>query len=87
MKLPNRVYDLLKWLCLIVMPALAYGYGELAKIWGWAYQTEIPSTINLIAFVIGVCIGVSTLNYNREQAELLAGPVSPDGDDDEIEVE
>lgn len=66
MKLPNKVYDWLKWACLICMPALAYGYSALADVWGLPYATEVPQTINIIAFVLGCLIGVSTLNYNKE---------------------
>lgn len=70
MKLPDKVYNVLKWLCLIFMPALAYGYSALSKIWGLPYGSEVAETINIIACVIGICIGVSTLNYNKE---LLVG--------------
>jgi len=66
MKLSDKVYDVLKWLCLIAMPAAAYGYSALAKVWSLPYATEVPETINIIAFVVGVLIGVSTLNYNKE---------------------
>jgi len=66
MKLSDKVYDVLKWLCLIAMPAAAYGYSALAKVWALPYATEVPETINIIAFVVGVLIGVSTLNYNKE---------------------
>lgn len=69
MKMSNQLYDILKWLCLIVMPACAYGYSALSKVWGLPYGTEIPETINIVAFVIGCCIGVSTLNYNKEKQE------------------
>lgn len=69
MILPNKVYDILKWVCLIGFPALAYGYSALAEIWGLPYGTEIPQTINVVAFVIGVMIGVSTLNYNKTNGE------------------
>lgn len=67
MRMSNELYDILKWLCLIVMPRGAYGYSALSKVWGLPYGTEIPETINIIAFVIGCCIGVSTLNYNKEK--------------------
>lgn len=67
MRLPNKVYDVLKWLCLICFPALAYGYSALSKVWGLPYGEQIPQTINIVAFVIGVMIGVSTLSYNQEQ--------------------
>ena len=66
MKLSNKMYDVLKWLCLIAMPAAAWGYSELAGIWQLPYGAEIPKTINIVAFVIGCLIGVSTLNYNAE---------------------
>ena len=69
MKMSNRLYDILKWLCLIVMPRGAYGYSALAKVWGLPSATDIPETINIVAFVIGCCIGVSTLNYNKEKSE------------------
>lgn len=69
MKLPNKVYDILKWTCLIFFPAMAWGYSELAVIWNLPYGEQIPKTINIIAFVLGVLIGVSTLNYNKELGE------------------
>lgn len=67
MKLSDKLYEFLKWLCLLAMPALAYGYSALARVWELPYATEVPETINIVAFVIGVLIGVSTLNYNKEQ--------------------
>lgn len=71
MKMPNWLYDILKWVCLIFMPALAWGYGELGNVWGLPYTTEIPKTINIVALVIGVCIGVSTITYNKGQTEIV----------------
>lgn len=70
MKLPNKVYDILKWTCLIFLPAMEYGYGALAVVWGLPYPDQIPKTINIIAFVLGVLIGVSTLNYNNDNTEV-----------------
>lgn len=70
MKLPDKVYDILKWVCLILMPALAWGYSELAAIWPLPYPEQIPKTINIVAFVLGVLIGVSTINYNKQNPEV-----------------
>ena len=49
MRLPDKVYDVLKWVCLICLPALAALYTVLAKIWGWPFESEVPATINAIA--------------------------------------
>ena len=69
MKLNNKVYDVLKWICLICLPALAVFYFTLAKIWGLPYEAEIPATINAIAVLIGALIGISHINYKATIAE------------------
>lgn len=66
MKLPDKVYDILKWICLIALPALAVLYFTLAKIWGLPYGAEIPATINAVAVFIGALIGISQINLKKE---------------------
>lgn len=63
MILPDKVYDALKWICLICLPALATFYGVISKIWDLPYGTEICSTITAIATLIGALIGISHVNY------------------------
>ena len=66
MKLPDRVYNILKWICLIALPALAVFYAVIAKIWGLPYVAEIPATINAIAVFIGALIGISQISISKE---------------------
>lgn len=66
MKLPNKVYDVLKWVCLIALPALSTFYGILAEIWNLPYAVQIPRTITAIALFIGSLIGVSHLAIKKE---------------------
>lgn len=35
MKLNDRIYDVLKWVVMIVLPAVATLYAALAPVWGW----------------------------------------------------
>lgn len=65
MKLPDKVYDVLKWVCLIVFPACAWLYSSLGETWGFPYVDEIPETINEVATFIGIIIGVSSFNYAK----------------------
>lgn len=64
--IPDKVYNVLKWVCLIALPALAVLYAVIAKIWGLPYESEIPATINAIAMFIGTLIGISHLNAKEE---------------------
>lgn len=66
MRLPDKLYDALKWVCLIMLPALAVLYFTLAKIWGLPYGAEITATINAVALFIGALIGISHVSVNKE---------------------
>ena len=67
MKLPNTLYDILKWVTLIVIPALTTAYVSLATIWGWPYAAEIAKTSAVICTLLGSLLGISTAEYNREE--------------------
>lgn len=66
MKLSDTWYDVLKWVCLVVLPALGVLYSVLAGLWGWPYAEEIPATIVAVEAFLGAIIGVSTAQYNKE---------------------
>ena len=65
--LPNKVYDSLKWLVLIALPALAVAYVALSAIWGWPYADEIAKTSSAVYTLLGALLGISTAQYNKEQ--------------------
>jgi len=67
MKLPDSVYNCLKWISLICLPALAVLYFTIAKIWNLPYEAEIPATINAVAVFIGALIGISQIAINKEK--------------------
>ena len=69
MKMSNKVYDILKFVAQILLPALATLYFALAKIWGFPYATEIVGTISAVDAFLGALLGISTMQYNK-QAEL-----------------
>lgn len=64
--LDNKVYDILKWVALVVLPAIATLYTALAGVWGLPFAQEIPATITAIDLFIGALLGVSTAQYNKE---------------------
>ena len=68
MKLSNRVYDVLKWIALYLLPALGTLYFALAGIWKFPYGEEIVGTITALDTFLGVLLGISTAQYNRENA-------------------
>lgn len=61
----NKVYDVLKWIAMYLLPALGTLYFALAGIWGFPCGEEIVGTITAIDTFLGVILGISTMNYNK----------------------
>ena len=59
--LPDGVYDILKWVGLIVCPALAVFYGVVAPAWAWPNPDGVVLTLNALGVLIGTLIGASQL--------------------------
>lgn len=65
----NKVYDILKYVAQIVLPALGTLYFALAQIWGLPYGEQIVGTITAIDTFLGVLLGVSSINYYKDDIE------------------
>lgn len=66
MKIPDKVYDVLKWLVIIVMPALATLYAALAAVWMWPFADQIVTTITAIDTFLGAVLCISAASYNKD---------------------
>ena len=64
-KLKDSVYDVLKWIALICLPALGVAYSTLAGVWGWPYADEVARTVNAICVLLGALLGISTAEYRK----------------------
>lgn len=62
----NKVYDILKFIAQIVLPALGTLYFALAGIWGFPYGEEIVGTITAVDAFLGAILRISTNQYNKE---------------------
>ena len=63
--LPNKVYDILKYLTIIVLPAIGALYTGLAQIWELPYAAQIPATITVICTFLGAILCISPAQYNN----------------------
>lgn len=67
MKLDNKTYDILKFIAQIVLPAVGTLYFALAGIWNFPYGEEIVGTITAVDTFLGAILGLSSVNYNKEE--------------------
>lgn len=61
----NKVYDVLKYVAQIALPAIGALYFALSQIWGLPYGEEIVGTITAIDAFLGALLGISTMIYNK----------------------
>ena len=64
----NKLYDILKWIAMVFLPAIATLYFALAGIWGLPHAEEVVGTITAIDTFMGVLLGISSAQYNKKNA-------------------
>jgi hypothetical protein len=65
MKMSNKLYDVLKWIALCVLPSVATLYFVLSGIWGFPYGEQIVGTITAVETFVGALLGISNSNYKK----------------------
>lgn len=65
----NKMYDILKWIAQILLPALGTLYFALASIWGLPYAEQIVGTITAVDAFLGAILGISTYMYNKKRIQ------------------
>lgn len=63
--LNDKVYEVLKWLAILALPAVADFIKFLFPTWNIPYGDPIAETIRQVALLIGILIGISTVQYNK----------------------
>lgn len=65
----DKVYDYLKWIAQIALPALGAFYFSLAQIWGLPYGAEIVGTITIVDTLLGALLGISKKAYDDAEED------------------
>lgn len=69
MKMSNKVYDALKFVAQILLPAIGTLYFALARIWDLPYAEQIVGTITAVDAFLGALLGISTMQYNKQEKQ------------------
>lgn len=66
MKMNSKTYDVLKWIAQFLLPAAGTLYFALAGIWSLPYGEQVVGTITAVDTFLGVLLGISAANYNKD---------------------
>lgn len=62
----NSTFDILKWIAIIVIPACATAYTQLAGVLGWPYAQEVAECAVIICTLLGTLLGISNVQYYKQ---------------------
>lgn len=63
----DKTYDILKWVALLLLPALATLISTLGVIWNISYSEQISLTVMALDTFLGAILGLSSSNYKKQQ--------------------
>ena len=72
-KMKSELFDCLKWIVMVVIPAATTAYVGLASIWRWPFADEIAKTSAVLCAFLGALLGISNLQYRQEMLEVSEG--------------
>lgn len=67
MKLPDKLYNVLKWVVLICIPSFTTAYVGFDSLFNWGYGDIVAKASAIICTLIGALIGISTAEYNKNK--------------------
>ena len=65
MILNDKLYNIIKWILLTVIPALNILIATLCALYGWSWGNIVIGTIDAVAAFVGAIIGVGSIKYQK----------------------
>ena len=64
--LNNKVYDVLKWITLVLLPALTTLVGVILNCFNVSCTDIVLTIATAFNTMLGTCLGISNINYNKK---------------------
>ena len=61
----DKIYNVLKFIAQIVLPAIATFYVTIANIWNLPFGEQISGTIMAVDTLLGAVLMISSSNYKK----------------------
>ena len=67
--IPNKAYDILKWIALVALDAVGVFYKTISSIWSLPLGDEVLATCAALSLLVGTLIGISSSTYKKGSGE------------------
>lgn len=62
----DKIYDILKWVAMVALPALATFVISICGLWDLPYSEPISGTITALATLLGALLQISNYKYSGD---------------------
>lgn len=69
MKMDSKVYDALKWIAQILLPALTVFIGVVLGCFDYPHTDIVITIMTAFDTFLGTILGISSYNYNKENKD------------------
>lgn len=63
----SKIYDVLKYIALIFIPAFVVFLNTIGEIWQWSNINKITATIAAVGVLLGALLQISSAKFHKEQ--------------------
>ncbi len=84
-----KIYDFLKYVALVILPAVAALVLGLGVTLHWSDATGVAGVITLVDTFLGAILGKSASNYKKQEPDVMGDLIvmqNPDGTPDGIRI-
>ncbi len=60
----NKTYDILKWICMVVLPAIITFFGLVGTTLEWEFTEPVVIIATGFDTMLGTILGISNVKYN-----------------------
>lgn len=73
MKLSNKAFDIIRFLCELLVPGIGALYYGVSQIWGLPFGEEVTATCACVATFLGIFVGINRASYNKGEDDEVHG--------------
>lgn len=72
-QMSGPLYDTLKWIAQVALPAVGVAYAALAAIWGWPFPEQIGLTVAALVAALSAILQVSSASFQKAAERAVFG--------------
>lgn len=67
MRMNSKLFDIMKWVVMVCIPAITTAFVGLDSVFNWGYGEIVAKISAILCTLLGTLLGLSSITYYKEQ--------------------